>query len=515
MRDGIVTDSFLNSNPRRPDPCALVIFGATGDLTRRKLVPAVWELYRQGRLPPEFALVGVARSARTTAQFRDDMRAALHEFAAPDMTAGDDRVERFVAAIHYLHGGLDDGDTYRRLGELLHRCDREHGTNGNRAFYCSVPPQAYLDIVEQLGIAGLNRERDGEDGAGGWVRIVVEKPFGHDLESARDLNRRIHRVFAEHQVYRIDHYLGKETVQNILVFRLANSMFEPLWNRRYVDHIQITAAETVGVEHRAGYYDRSGALRDMIQNHLLQVLCVIAMEPPSTFDAESVRIEKLKVLKAVRPVSIGEVDRVAVRAQYVAGGLEDQASVGYLEEKDVAAASRTETYAALQFTIDNWRWQGVPFYVRTGKRMARRASAVTLQFRQPPHLIFQDGETVNPSKLTVRLQPEEGISLSFSGKMPGPDVALGSVQMHFSYADTFGGRHPEAYETLLLDCLNGDATLFASSDWIEKSWELLMPVIEAWGATSASRVPTYAAGSWGPSQANAILDEDWRQWAVL
>ena len=509
-----MTNSLLSGTNRMPDPSVLVIFGATGDLTRRKLVPAVWQLLVQGRLAPEFVLIGVARSARTTAQFRDELKAALCEFASADAGADAERVDRFLAAVHYLYGGLDDGDTYRRLGELLDQCDRECGTRGNRAFYCSVPPQAYLDIVEQLGAAGLNREREG-DGKGGWVRIVVEKPFGHDLESARDLNRKLHKVFAEHQIYRIDHYLGKETVQNILVFRLANSMFEPLWNRRYVDHVQITAAETVGVEHRAGYYDRSGALRDMIQNHLLQVLCVIAMEPPSTFDAEAVRIEKLKVLKSVRPISIGEVDRVAVRAQYTAGEAEGWRGAAYLEEEGVAATSRTETFAALEFTIDNWRWQGVPFYVRTGKRLAKRASAVTLQFRQPPHLIFQNGGSVNASKLTVRLQPEEGISLSFSGKIPGPDVELGSVEMDFCYSDTFGGRHPEAYETLLLDCLQGDATLFASSDWIEKSWELLMPVIEAWGATSASRVPTYPAGSWGPPQADAMFDRDWQQWAVL
>ncbi len=507
-----MTDSFLSARDRVPDPCALIILGATGDLTRRKLVPAVWHLFLQDRLADGFILVGVARSVRTSEQFRDDMRASLQEFAGVEADEDVARVDRFLSSLHYVQGELDDADTYSRLAQLLLQSEIVSRTQGNHCFYCSVPPQVYRNIVDQLGVAQLNRE--GESGRG-WVRIIVEKPFGHDLESARELNQHIHRVFAERQIYRIDHYLGKETVQNILVFRLANSMFEPLWNRRYVDHVQITAAETVGVEHRAEYYDRSGALRDMIQNHLLQVLSVIAMEPPSAFDSESVRIEKLKVLKAIRPISIGEVDRVAIRAQYTAGEVDGVSRVGYLEEEGVTVSSPTETFAALEFTIDNWRWQGVPFYVRTGKRLATRASAVTLQFKQPPHLIFQDSENVNPSKLTVRLQPEEGIALSFSGKIPGQDVELGTVEMDFCYADAFGGRHPEAYETLLLDCLQGDATLFASADWIEKSWELLMPVLEAWGAdASASQIPSYPTGSWGPAQADQLFDRDWRQWAT-
>ena len=506
-----MTDSFLEARNHRSDPCALVILGATGDLTRRKLVPAVWQLYRQGRLANGFVLIGVARSERTSEQFRDAMSRSLEEFAGVAASEDTESVGRFLQSLHYVQGELDDADTYRRLGELLRRPDIEGGTQSNHCFYCSVPPQVYRNIVDQLGAAGLNREGGA---GGGWVRIIVEKPFGHDLTSARELNQHIHKVFDESQIYRIDHYLGKETVQNILVFRLANSMFEPLWNRRYVDHVQITAAETVGVEHRAEYYDRSGALRDMIQNHLLQVLSVIAMEPPSAFDSESVRVEKLKVLKAMRPISKDQVDRVAVRAQYTEGQVDGATRIGYLEEDGVAANSRTESFAALEFTIDNWRWQGVPFYVRTGKRMATRASAVTLQCKQPPHLIFQDSEGVNPSRLTVRLQPEEGIALSFSGKIPGQDVELGTVEMDFCYADAFGGRHPEAYETLLLDCLEGDATLFASADWIEQSWELLMPVLEAWGDGSASEPTSYPAGSWGPSEADQLFDRDWRQWAT-
>ncbi|MGY8824841.1 MAG: glucose-6-phosphate dehydrogenase [Candidatus Latescibacterota bacterium] len=494
---------------RTPDPCALVIFGASGDLTRRKLAPAIWHLEEQNRLPSSFALVGVARREMDDSSFREHVREALSEFVGQ---LGSERLNAFLDKLYYVRGEPDDPATYTALRQRLEAIDQERDTRGNRCFYCSVPPQVYLSIVEQLGQSGLNRE--GVDNQG-WSRIIVEKPFGHDYESARELNKSLHSVFAEDQIYRIDHYLGKETVQNILVFRLANSMFEPLWNRRYVDHVQITAAESVGVEHRAGYYDESGALRDMIQNHLLQILCVVAMEPPSAFDAESVRLEKLKVLKSIRSFSIGEVDRYAVRAQYANGLVGDQQVNGYLQEQNVPADSRTETFAALRFTIDNWRWQGVPFYVRTGKRLPKRASTITMQFHRPPHLIFQQGADLPPSTLTIRIQPEEGISLSFNGKIPGPDVRLGNVDMDFSYADAFGGRTPDAYETLLLDCLQGDATLYADSDWIEKSWELLMPLLEAWNATFSGRVPSYPAGTWGPDEAKELMDEKWRIWAEL
>jgi glucose-6-phosphate 1-dehydrogenase len=494
---------------RVPDSCVLVIFGASGDLTRRKLLPAIWHLQKQGRLPEAFALVGVARREWDDDYFRQQMREGLAEFVGE---LDESVLEAFLAKLHYVSGDPANPATYVALKAQLETLDREHGTGGNRCFYCSVPPQIYLGIVEQMGKAGLNRQhRDGQ----GWCRVIVEKTFGHDFDSAHDLNEALHDVFAEEQIYRIDHYLGKETVQNILVFRLGNSIFEPLWNRRYVDHVQITAAESVGVEHRAGYYDQSGALRDMIQNHLLQVLCVIAMEPPSSFDAESVRLEKLKVLKAIRPILIGQVDGYAVRGQYGPGTANGEELPGYLEENEVPADSRTETYAALEFTIDNWRWQGVPFYVRTGKRMEKRTSTITIQFSQPPHLIFGQTDEMPPSTLTIRIQPEEGISLSFNGKVPGPDVRLDTVNMDFSYAESFGGRTPEAYETLILDCLLGDATLYSDSDWIEKSWQLLMPVLEAWKTTSSGSVPSYPAGSCGPNEADALLGEDWRTWAAL
>ena len=494
---------------RVPDPCVLIIFGASGDLTRRKLVPAIWHLQKQGRLPEAFALVGVARREWDDDYFRQQMAEGLAEFVGG---LDESVLEAFLAKLHYVSGDPANPATYVALKTQLETLDRKHGTGGNRCFYCSVPPQIYLGIVEQMGKAGLNHQhRDGQ----GWCRIIVEKPFGHDFDSAHDLNEALHDVFAEEQIYRIDHYLGKETVQNILVFRLGNSIFEPLWNRRYVDHVQITAAEGVGVEHRAGYYDQSGALRDMIQNHLLQVLCVIAMEPPSSFDAESVRLEKLKVLKAIRPILVGQVDRYAVRGQYRPGTANGEELPGYLEENEVPADSRTETYAALEFTIDNWRWQGVPFYVRTGKRMEKRTSTITIQFSQPPHLIFGQTDEMPPSTLTIRIQPEEGISLSFNGKVPGPDVRLDTVNMDFSYAESFGGRTPEAYETLILDSLLGDATLYSDRDWIEKSWQLLIPVLEARKTTSSGSVPSYPAGSCGPNEADALLGEDWRTWAAL
>ncbi len=495
------------SAERIPDPCVLVIFGASGDLTRRKLLPAIWHLNDQGRLPEQFALVGVARSPMDDDGFRNYVAESIRGFVA-DSDAG--AFDQFLGKLSYISGDPRDPETYALLNSHLKNIDQTRGTNRNRCFYCSVPPQVYLEIVEQLGKTGMHEE--GSDD--GWVRIIIEKPFGHDLGSAQDLNWSLHKVFAEHQIYRIDHYLGKETVQNILVFRLANSMFEPLWNRRYVDHVQITAAETVGIEHRAEYYEAAGALRDMIQNHLLQVMCVIAMEPPSAFDAEGVRIEKLKVLKSIRPFSIGEVDRYAVRAQYANGMIDGATATGYLQEEGVDRTSKTETYAAVVFTIDNWRWQGVPFAIRTGKRMAKRATAITLQFREPPHLIFQNSD-VRCSTLTIRVQPEEGISLSFSGKTPGPDMDLGTVKMDFNYEDTFGVRSPEAYETLILDCFLGDATLYAHSDWIGKSWELLMPIQEAWSASSAANVPSYSAGSWGPSQSASLLAGEGRQWVEL
>ena len=500
--------SFLSPD-RVPDPCILTIFGASGDLTRRKLVPAIWYLEQQGRLPEQFALVGVGRSELDDEHFRTQMRAALEEFV---VTIDADAATAFLSKLFYVCGDPSNPELYHQLSKRLDALDGEIGTAGNRCYYCSVPPQIFIAIVEHLGAVGLNQQYNGQRG---WTRIIVEKPFGHDYASARQLNAVLHDIFTENQLYRIDHYLGKETVQNILVFRLANSMFEPLWNRRYIDHVQITAAETVGIEHRANYYEHSGALRDMVQNHLLQILCVIAMEPPSAFDAESVRLEKLKVLKSIRPFSVGEVDRFAVRAQYRNGRINDLDVPGYLEEQDVAYDSRTETYAALGFTIDNWRWQGVPFYIRTGKRLPKRTSAITLHFNQAPHLIFENSTSLPGSTLTIRIQPEEGISLSFNGKIPGPDVKLGTVQMDFDYAHSFDGRSPEAYETLLLDSLLGDATLYAHSDWIEKSWELLMPVLEAWDATSAYKVPTYSAGTWGPLEAHKLLEREWRQWVEL
>ena len=500
--------SILNTS-KLPAPCILTIFGASGDLTQRKLAPALWYLNQQGLLPCSFAVIGVARRNFDDESFRTHIRSALKKFVKQ---IDENLLRDFLGKFYFVCGEPNDPNTYKNLKQRLVALDKKENTGGNRCFYCSVPPQIYIGIVEQLGASGLHRENVEQQG---WSRIIVEKPFGRDYQSACSLNKTLLKVFEEKQIYRIDHYLGKETVQNILVFRLANSIFEPLWNRRYIDHVQITAAETVGVEHRANYYDSSGALRDMIQNHLLQILCVVAMEPPSTFDAHNVRLEKLKVLNAIHPFNLGELDQYAVRGQYSPSQNEKVRLNGYLQEPDVPKESRTETFAALRFTIENWRWKGVPFYLRTGKRLPNRSSAITLQFHQPPHLIFKHGTNLPPSTLTIRIQPEEGISLSFNGKTPGPDIQLGNVGMDFSYEDTFGGRSPDAYETLLLDCLQGDSTLYADRLWIEKSWELLTPLIETWHSPDSGTIPQYPAKTWGPVESNNLMQKEWRKWAII
>jgi glucose-6-phosphate 1-dehydrogenase len=500
--------SSLNTS-KSPAPCTLTIFGASGDLTQRKLAPALWYLNQQKLLPASFAVVGVARRNFDDESFRTHIKYTLEKFVK---NIDETLLKNFLKKFYFLCGEPDDPNTYKKLKRRLNALDKQENTLGNRCFYCSVPPQIYMKIVKQLGDSGLHRENVEQQG---WSRIIVEKPFGQDYQSAFNLNETLLKVFEEKQIYRIDHYLGKETVQNILVFRLANSIFEPLWNRRYIDHVQITAAEDVGVEHRASYYDSSGALRDMIQNHLLQILCVVAMEPPSTFDAHNVRLEKLKVLNAIQPFDLSKLNQYAIRGQYSPYQHEKTYLNGYLQEPDVPKESRTETFAALRFTIENWRWKGVPFYLRTGKRLPNRSSAITLQFHQPPHLIFKHGTNLPPSTLTVRIQPEEGISLSFNGKTPGPDIQLGNVGMDFSYKNTFGGRTPDAYETLLLDCLQGDSTLYADRQWIEKSWELLTPIINTWHSPNSGEIPQYPAKTWGPIESNKLMEKEWRKWAII
>jgi glucose-6-phosphate 1-dehydrogenase len=491
--------------PLVDEPVTLIIFGASGDLTRRKLMPALFALYASRTLPEPFTIVAVARTEMSDEEFRRRMRDAVTEFGRVQ-PASDTVWERFARALHYLPGDPKDPALYEQLKAVLAEVERGRHGPENRLFYCATPPSLYDDIVEHLGAARLSRN------PGGWTRIVIEKPFGQDLATAQALNRKLAKFFREEQVYRIDHYLGKETVQNLLVFRFANGIFEPLWNRNHVAHVQITVAESIGVENRGAYYEEAGALRDMMQNHLLQLFCLLAMEAPVTFDAAPVRDEKNKVLQAIRPIDPARVDEVALRGQYRAGFVDGRHVVGYREEKGVARDSRTETYAALKPFVDNWRWAGVPFYLRTGKRLARRVSEIVIQFRRTPHLIFRrHPQGVGPNLLIIRIQPDEGIALTVAAKVPGPDLRLAPVTLDFRYGEVFGGQPPEAYERLLLDVIHGDATLFARGDWVERAWEILEPVLSAW-KQSTTPPAEYEAGSWGPPEADAFIT-GWDGWA--
>jgi glucose-6-phosphate 1-dehydrogenase len=510
-----------------PEACALVIFGASGDLTRRKLLPALYALAHDGLLPDRFAVIGFARRPKSHERFREEMAAAVKQFSRlQPISAG--VWDRLAVALYYVAAAFEDAAGYGRLKDLLGEIDRTHRTAGNRIYYLATPPAAYGTVVARLGAAGLVSEAWDGPRAGlelppgvGWSRIIVEKPFGSDLETARALNVEIHKVFRERQVYRIDHYLGKETVQNILTFRFGNSIFEPLWNRRYVDHVQLLVAEDLGVEGRAGYYDTAGALRDMVQNHMLQLLSLVAMEPPATFDADAVRDEKVKVLRAIRPIPAERAGELSVRGQYTSGVVGGRPIRDYVAEPGVADGSSTETYAALRVEIDNWRWAGVPFYLRTGRALPKRATEVTIQYRQPPLLLFAHGEhpgheardIVEPNRLTLRIQPDEGISLRFGLKPPGPRISLVPARLGFSYRETFGVEPPEAYERLLLDCMLGDSTLFIRRDEVESAWALVTPVLEAWAAAGRSGLSLYAAGSWGPKEADRFIHAGGREWA--
>ncbi len=494
-----------------PGSTTFVIFGASGDLTRRKLLPAIYRLSRRGRLPAQFAVIGIARTPMDDEAFRTQFRDSLKEFGGPDAVR-DEIVESLASRMYYVAGETDDAGLYQRLQARLTDIDGAEGV----LFYLAMPPTVYATVIEQLGVSGL-----ADAPPRGWRRIIVEKPFGTDLASARALNRLAHQHFDEDQVYRIDHYLGKETVQNLLVFRFGNGMFEPVWNRRYIDHVQITAAETVGVEHRAAYYEGAGALRDMVQNHLMQVLSLVAMEPPIAFNAESVRNRKMDALLAVQPLaSNGDGSTPAgspvVRAQYRAGWVSGAEVPGYRNEKDVKPASTTETYAAVRVNLDNWRWAGVPFYLRTGKRLPKRTTEIAIQFRRPPLEIFRRASqaSVAPNLLIVNVQPDEGISLRFETKLPGTRMQIAPVMMNFRYGTTFGGEVPEAYETLLLDAMLGDPTLFARHDFVETSWSLIGPVLDAWRAQPGD-IPTYEAGEWGPSEADDLMTRDGRRWRSL
>jgi glucose-6-phosphate 1-dehydrogenase len=491
-----------------PDPCAVVIFGASGDLTRRKLIPALWNLHQEGRLPEGFSVVGMARTPKTDAEFREEARAAARKHSRY-REIPDEAWAQFSAGLYYHQGRYDEPAGYEALKSLLQRLCGCRGSCGNHLFYLATPPSGYQEIVRQLGAAGL--AQSGVEG--GWSRIIVEKPFGVDLQSARRLNECLRSVFREEQIYRIDHYLGKETVQNLLAFRFANGIFEPIWNRRYVDDVQISVAEDLGVEGRGAYYEEAGALRDMVQNHLMQVMCLVAMEPPGTLQHQAVRNEKVKVLETVRPITEATVSQYTARGQYAAGEINGQPVPGYLEEAGTNPGSRTETFAAVQFMIDNWRWAGVPFYLRSGKRLPRRVTEVAIQFRRAPHLLFRDfGEQrLERNLLVIRIQPNEGIKLRFGVKAPGAGMTIRPVSMEFDYSEEFQAEPPEAYERLLLDCMLGDITLFSREDWMDLSWRLIDPILNAWAADDRP-LPQYTAGTWGPQDACDLLARNDHAW---
>jgi glucose-6-phosphate 1-dehydrogenase len=491
--------------PSTDDPFSLIIFGASGDLANRKLIPALWSLYAARTLPEPFVIIGTGRTEMSDEAFRNKMREGVKQFARLKVPS-DNVWSRFAAGLFYLAGDPTGPELYARLRQALEDIERKRGGPANRLYYLSTPPSLYDDIVVQLGKAALAAED------GGWTRIIIEKPFGHDLHSARELNELVTSVFKEEQVYRIDHYLGKETVQNVLALRFANGIFEPLWNRNHVADVQLTVAETVGVEGRGGYYEESGALRDMIQNHLLQVVCLVAMEPPVTFDAQAVRDEKSKVLQAARPIDPASVEASALRAQYGPGFIGNRQVPGYVQERGVKPDSTTETYAALRLQIDNWRWAGVPFYLQTGKRLAKRVSEIVIRFHRTPHMIFRRGDvSVDPNLLVIRIQPDEGISLVVDAKEPGPDLKISPVKLEFKYQEVFGGEPPEAYERLLLDAIHGDPTLYSRGDWIEQAWTLTQPILDHWARTPGP-LSQYEAGAWGPPEADAYIARDGGRW---
>jgi glucose-6-phosphate 1-dehydrogenase len=492
------------------DPCVMVIFGATGDLTKRKLFPALYNLAKGNLLSREFAIVCTGRTEMTTDAFREQITQDMKTFATDTVHA--DVWDWFLQRIYYVGGDVQSPDLYQKLKETLASADRDHGTKGNYFYYLAIAPQFFGEVIRQLSSTGLTKEENGQ-----WRRVIIEKPFGHDLESARALNAEIRQEINERQVYRIDHYLGKETVQNIMVFRFGNGIFEPVWNRRYIDHVEITASETVGVEKRGGYYETSGALRDMVPNHLFQLVSLTAMEPPISFEANAVRDEQAKVLHAISPIPPEEVLTRAVRGQYGEGLMNEERVPGYRQEQNVAPNSTTDTYVALKLNIDNWRWAGVPFYLRTGKRLPKRVTEIGIQFKSAPLMLFRDTpvERLRTNRLVIHIQPDEGISLRFGAKIPGPIMRLGAVEMDFNYVDYFGSVPSTGYERLLYDCMVGDATLFQRADMVEAGWSVIEPVLDVWKALPPRSFPNYPAGTWGPKEAEELMERDGREWRPI
>lgn len=497
LRAGLQTD-------RISDPCTIVFFGASGDLFKRMLLPAVYSLRIHGILPNDFAVVGFSRSEYSDDEFRAYCKEQLEQFAPADQKPQGAVWEDFAKRLSYVTGEFDDHTCFGKLAKQIAKNDQELGTGGNRLFYLSTPPSVFPTII------GLLQEADLSAQDHGWARVIVEKPFGTDLESARALQQEVEKVFNESQVYRIDHYLGKEPVQDIMALRFANTIFEPVWNRNYVQSVQITAAEQLGVEMRGGYYDNAGALRDMIQNHVMNLLALVAMEPPSSSDADAIRTEKFKVLQSIAPPSHADVASIAVRGQYGPGAINGKPVIGYREEPDVAPKSNTETFAAVQLSIENWRWAGVPFYLRSGKRLGKKISEIAVTFKPIPHRIYGERtDTIEPNVLVMKIQPEEGVAMRFSAKVPGMKAHIRSVFMDFNYGTGFGVQSPPAYERLIGDAMRGDQTLFTRWDAVERAWEIVMPVLEVWQNTKDFTFPNYPAGSQGPQAASALF-ADWR-----
>lgn len=500
----------LASRPM-PQPCTVVIFGATGDLTHRKLIPGLYNLAADGDLPSALTVVGFARREKSDDQFRAELEQAARKFSRQSVQ--DELWGSFAKRVFYHRSEFADDDGYKRLAARLDQIDAEHGTAGNRLFYLAVSPADFGTILAKLDAFGLNKARKGS-----WARVVVEKPFGTDLPSAQKLNAAVSSTFPEKDTFRIDHFLGKETAQNIMVLRFANAIFEPLWNNQHIDHVQITASEPLGVEGRGPYYDVSGALRDMVQNHLLQLLCLVAMEPPTDLLADSVRDEKVKVLRSLHPIVGEDVAKNVVRGQYSAGAINGKNVIAYRDEERLNPQSMTETYAAMKIQVDNWRWAGVPFYVRVGKRLPKSGTEIAVQFKSAPSVLFNkhSAASMGHNTLVIRIQPDEGISLRMQSKIPGSALRIEPVKMDFHYGTSFGKASPEAYERLLLDAMSGDATLFARRDEVEHAWSFIDPIEQAWhGASNTPGLYFYPAGSWGPSEADELLERDGRKWRRL